>query len=99
MTEPQRVSQETKFTPTHNIHKVDFRLVPGETSLMCHHVPGSPAFLMNVEKLGVAWRRGYQQITLTYLPRWNLHSIVQLLQIVSMSEVQYSKDMHAYNIQ
>ena len=28
-------------------------------SYMCRHVPGSPAFLMNVEKLGVAWGQGY----------------------------------------
>ena len=29
-----------------------FQVVPGETSLACHRIAGSPAFLM---KLGVAW--------------------------------------------
>ena len=26
--------------------------------ITCHHIPGPPAFLMYVEKLGVAWGRG-----------------------------------------
>ena len=35
--------------------QVNSRSVADETSLTFCHVPGPPAFLVNVEKLGVAW--------------------------------------------
>ena len=27
----------------------------------CHRIPSPPAFLVNIEKLGVAWGRGYRR--------------------------------------
>ena len=62
---------------------------------MCSHIPGPPAFVCNIEKLGVAWGQGYSAGSCTIhcsltLPH-HFVSAVSKIEVMHKSAVQIPK--------